>query len=97
MKIACWIRFRKLYTSHMVSIFFASLDLNLSYSWRGIWEAQKALLKGRIWIIGDRLFVKTWQDPWIPRMAVLTCIMLHNGGIDSDLIVSYLLDTISNT
>lgn len=42
------------------------MGLNPSYSWRGIWDAKRFLIKGSNWRIGDGTSAKVRKDPWVP-------------------------------
>ncbi|XP_024156261.1 uncharacterized protein LOC112164272 [Rosa chinensis] len=39
-----------------------------SYSWRSIMEARSVLQAGLFWRIGNGMFVRIWEDDWIPNV-----------------------------
>ena len=41
-----------------------------SYAWKNILKAQKVILLGACWRIGDRTLVKIFKDSWLPASSI---------------------------
>lgn len=78
------------------STFFESkLSPNLSYAWKGIWEARSWLTKGYQWWIGDGKKARIWMDKWIPTVWPNPCPPEGLGPNSLRATVSTLIDPCS--
>ncbi|KAF5468190.1 hypothetical protein F2P56_012365 [Juglans regia] len=77
------------------SVIFCKADLgyNPSYTWKGIWEARKILLKGCQMRIGNELTARIWEDTWIPGHQALKNGMSLCEGTDMTAKVARLIDS----
>ncbi|KAF5464933.1 hypothetical protein F2P56_014970, partial [Juglans regia] len=70
----------------------AGLGHSPSFTWRGIWEAKKWVLRGSRWRVGDGRTVKVWFDQWVLGHGALCSEMSHGSLEVQEDVVASLMD-----
>jgi hypothetical protein len=73
------------------SILEAKLGNKPSFIWRSIHNSKALIQEGLFWRIGNRSKVHIWGDKWLPKPSTY-CIQSPPKGLDSDALVSELID-----
>jgi hypothetical protein len=73
------------------SILEAKLGNKPSFIWRSIHNSKALIQEGLFWRIGNGTKVHIWGDKWLPKPSTY-CIQSPPKGLDSDALVSELID-----